>query len=227
MTSIVLLWPALCWSSGTQSQTRQCSCCRAHCFIGFFVFLLDTPLAHVWMLSHFSHVQLFVTPWTIAHQAPLWDSPGKNTGVGCHFLLQGIFLTKGPGSLASPALAGGFFSTSATCGAPRHWHSALQVPGQRLHKCPMSSGLLAVTVLNTQLTHSSHPSCWPSHLPSIWEASPGWDLSLFTAAKGPRIRPVRQQEQGNYLLNPTNVEAGGLTEPAGWISSSEMEEMRF
>ena len=23
----------------------------------------------------------------------LWDSPGKNTGVGCHALLQGIFLT--------------------------------------------------------------------------------------------------------------------------------------
>ena len=24
-----------------------------------------------------------------------WDSPGKNTGAGCHFLLQGIFLTQG------------------------------------------------------------------------------------------------------------------------------------
>ena len=24
-----------------------------------------------------------------------WDSPGKNTAVGCHFLLQGIFLTQG------------------------------------------------------------------------------------------------------------------------------------
>ena len=24
-----------------------------------------------------------------------WDSPGKNTGVGCHFLLQGIFQTQG------------------------------------------------------------------------------------------------------------------------------------
>ena len=41
-----------------------------------------------------SHVQLFPTPWTVAHQAPVvpgilaWDSPGKNTGVGCHFLLQ-------------------------------------------------------------------------------------------------------------------------------------------
>ena len=24
-----------------------------------------------------------------------WDFPGKNAGVGCHFLLQGIFLTQG------------------------------------------------------------------------------------------------------------------------------------
>ena len=24
-----------------------------------------------------------------------WDSPGKNAGVGCHFLLQGTFLTQG------------------------------------------------------------------------------------------------------------------------------------
>ena len=32
------------------------------------------------------------TPWTVAHQSPLsWEFPGKNTGVGCHFLLQRIF----------------------------------------------------------------------------------------------------------------------------------------
>ena len=39
------------------------------------------------------------TPWTIAHQARFlcpWNSPGMNTGVGCHFVLQGIFLTQGP-----------------------------------------------------------------------------------------------------------------------------------
>ena len=29
-----------------------------------------------------------------AHSLP-WDSPDKNTGVGCHSLLQGIFLTQG------------------------------------------------------------------------------------------------------------------------------------
>ena len=28
----------------------------------------------------------------------LWDFPGKNTGVVCHFLLQGIFLTQGSNS---------------------------------------------------------------------------------------------------------------------------------
>ena len=38
----------------------------------------------------------FVSPWTIAHQAPLpWDFSGKNTEVDCHFLLQGLFLTQG------------------------------------------------------------------------------------------------------------------------------------
>ena len=35
-----------------------------------------------------------------------WDSPGKNTGVGCHALLQGIFQTQGLNlHLMSPALA--------------------------------------------------------------------------------------------------------------------------
>ena len=43
-----------------------------------------------------SCVQLFVTPWTVAHQVLCpRNSPGKNTGVGCHSLLQGIFLTQG------------------------------------------------------------------------------------------------------------------------------------
>ena len=48
------------------------------------------------MFSLFSYVQLFVTPWTVAHQAPLsMGLSGKNTGVGCHFLLQGIISTQG------------------------------------------------------------------------------------------------------------------------------------
>ena len=38
----------------------------------------------------------FATPWTVACQPPcLWDFLGKNTEVGCYFLLQEIFLTQG------------------------------------------------------------------------------------------------------------------------------------
>ena len=41
------------------------------------------------LLSHFSHVWLCGTPWTIARQVFCpWDFPGKSTGVGCHALLQ-------------------------------------------------------------------------------------------------------------------------------------------
>ena len=40
-------------------------------------------------------VWLFVTPWTVAMLLFPWDFPGKNTGMGCHFLLQGILLIQG------------------------------------------------------------------------------------------------------------------------------------
>ena len=63
------------------------------------------------VLAHMlSRVQLSAIPWTVAHSLLCpWNSPGKNTGVGCHFLPNpGIK----PTSLASPALAGGFFTTT-------------------------------------------------------------------------------------------------------------------
>ena len=43
-----------------------------------------------------SRVPLFLTPWTIAHQTPHpWNFPGKESTMGCHFLLQGIFPIQG------------------------------------------------------------------------------------------------------------------------------------
>ena len=47
-------------------------------------------------LCVFSRVRLFATSWTVAPQVLLsMRFSDKNTGVGCHFLLQGIFLTQG------------------------------------------------------------------------------------------------------------------------------------
>ena len=47
-------------------------------------------------MTSLSHVLLSVTPWSVAYQdPPPWDFPGKSSGVGCHYPLQGIFLTQG------------------------------------------------------------------------------------------------------------------------------------
>ena len=58
-----------------------------------------------------------------------WDSPGTDIGVGCHALLLGNLPDPGtePVSLTSPAMAGGFFTTNATCEA---WHWPVIFPGQ-------------------------------------------------------------------------------------------------
>ena len=48
------------------------------------------------MLHRLRQVWLFATLWTVAPRLLCpWDSPGKNTGVGCHSLLQEIFPTQG------------------------------------------------------------------------------------------------------------------------------------
>ena len=69
------------------------------------------------MLSHFSHVQLFPTLWTVAHQAPLSLGFSKQD-------YWSRLLCPPPGDLPNPgmelatfmslALADGFFTTSAT-----------------------------------------------------------------------------------------------------------------
>ena len=42
-----------------------------------------------------SHVLLFAIHWLLPTRLLRpWNFPGKSTGVGCHFLLQGIFLTQ-------------------------------------------------------------------------------------------------------------------------------------
>ena len=64
----------------------------------------------------FSRVQLIATSRAVACQAPLSMGFSRNTGAGCHFLLQGIFSTQGsnPYLLPSPALVGRFFTTRIT-----------------------------------------------------------------------------------------------------------------
>ena len=66
---------------------------------GFFTTSATWEALFCLSASLFSRVRLFATLWTVARQAPLSMgrrtsscllSPGKNTGMGCHSLLQGI-----------------------------------------------------------------------------------------------------------------------------------------
>ena len=73
------------------------------------------------MLSYFSYVQLFVTLWTVAQQAPLsMGFPKQEYWSGLLCLPPWYLLNPGtePTSLTSPTLAGRVFTTSATWEAP-------------------------------------------------------------------------------------------------------------
>ena len=69
----------------------------------------------MWVLSHLSHVRLFVTPWTVDHQAPLsMGFSRQEHWSGLPFPSPEDLPDSGikPESLTSPALAGEFFTTN-------------------------------------------------------------------------------------------------------------------
>ena len=71
----------------------------------------------VCMLNHFSHVWLFATLWTVAHQAPLSMRFSRQdcwSGLSCPPAEDLPNWGIRPVSHMSPALAGGFFTTSTT-----------------------------------------------------------------------------------------------------------------
>ena len=85
------------------------------------------------MLSHFSRVRLFATPWTVAHQAPLsTEFCRQEYWSGLPARLQGIFLTQGsnqgllhwqPGSL--PLVPPGKHRTGGQDGEDLYGHHDL------------------------------------------------------------------------------------------------------
>ena len=121
---------ALCWSP---EPAPSLACGR--CPVGVFaervrhmrVSLRSSSCVCVCVRAHtLSCVQRCIPhglqPASLLHP---WDSPGKNTGVGCHGLLQGIFLTKGSNLRLLRLL---------------HWQSGCLSPGK-----PRSSSCMRIT----------------------------------------------------------------------------------
>ena len=150
------------------------------------------------MLNHCNRIQLFATPWTVALQILCpWDSSGKNTGVNCHALLQGIFLTwksysclpvspalqancvpsKSPGKLQSMGSQKVMYNFG-TEQQPRHLIPVAQTPGNpflyllwffilALWLCHISSKIHIHIYKQTQ-TYSLLAKC-PSHQQDIFK----------------------------------------------------------
>ena len=89
-------WQSLIFRGLRLHPSNLCPC---H-FMAFFLVCLCASVFTFLSYSESEVAQLcwlFATPWTVAYQAPpsMEYSPGKNTGVDCHFLPQGIFPTQG------------------------------------------------------------------------------------------------------------------------------------
>ena len=134
-------------------------------------FIREQQLNHIPVCLHaqlLSPVCLFVNLWTAAYQAPVSvDFPGKNTGVGCHFLLSGIFLMQGlnPLSPASRALADRLSTTEPPGKAPIFIFKSLYI--NLMVTTNQKSIIDTHTEERKELKHNSKDSCLP--LKGTWK----------------------------------------------------------
>ena len=113
------------------------------------------------VLSCFSHVQLFVTLWTVVHHTPVsmgFSTQEYQNGLPCpppgDLPDPGIEFV----SLMSPALAGGFFTTSATWEVPI-WSNIeilIETFGRTAQSSPSSSCLNCTEFYSLQITFTQH-----------------------------------------------------------------------
>ena len=119
------------------------------------------------VLSHFSHVRLFATPWTVAHQALLslgFSRQEHWSGLPCP--PPGDLPNPGieAASLMSPALAGGFFTTSAT------WEVLMVYKYPSIVRCSIINIHTTNRATSVAQTVKSLPAMWETRVRSLdWE----------------------------------------------------------
>ena len=114
------------------------------------------------LLSRFSHVWLCAT----CHASPSWDSPGKNTGVGCHFLLQCMKVksesevAQSCPTLAAPWTAAHQAPPSVGFSRQKYW-SGVPLPHEAHLICLLSQGshsCTACTLMSEKVFHMFYPA---------------------------------------------------------------------
>ena len=160
-----------------------------------------------------------------------WDFPGKNTGVGCHFLLQGIFLTQGP----NPSLL--------------HWQAdflPLVLPGKPTFQSVQFSCSGIYDSLRPHRLQRTRPSCpWPT-TGVYWISCPlsGWchltvSSSVVSFSSCPQSFPASGSFQMSQLFTSggQNIGVSASTSvlpvktqdwsPLGWTGWISLQSKRL
>ena len=112
-----------------------------------------------------------------------WDFPGKNAGVGCHFLLQEIFPTRGLNlCLCVSCISGGFFTAEPPAKPSQVWNLVqnfvleAKILGVVIRKC-------RIVIEKYQEQHCRHENC---------QAERGGRLFFFSQAFYFEVRPAEK-----------------------------------
>ena len=150
----------------------------------------------MYLLCCFSCVRLFVTLWTVAHQALLSMGFSRQYWSGLPCPPPGDLPNSGvkPASLTSPALAGRFLTTSTT------WEALKNVI---LSNCPLDVGSIYIFTISMScfLTPAAEEIIKVWSLLIMWEGLPWWlsgkESSCQCRGCGLIPRPGRSPGEGN------------------------------
>ena len=158
-------------------------------------------------------VCLFATLYSLLSP---WDSPGKNTGVGCHFLIQGIFPTQGanPAFLCLLHWQVDFFSPSISSVAQSCMTMCdpmeCNPPGLPVyHQLPEITQLMSIETMML----SNHPNlCHHLHLPPSIFLS----IRLFSNKS---VLHIRRSKYWSFSFNiiPSNEYSGLISFRIDWL----------
>ena len=137
-------------------------------------------------------------PWTVARQASLsMEFPGKNTGVGCHFLLQGVFPTQG--------LNLGLLH----CRQTLHHLSHLNMGTWNVNRCSLCGNSAEIPQQTESRVHEpQQPRFWEFMLILCDEVTLGRSLRLGACFQG-----TRQEQRWTARHPQCHRAAGGGVEP--------------
>ena len=138
-----------------------------------------------------------------------WDFPSKNTGVGCDFLLQGIFLTQG--SMQGLLNLLHWFSSVQSFSCVQHFPTPWTAAGQASLSITSFRSLLKLMSIELVMPSNHLILCHPLLLPSIFP-----NIRVFSNESVLLIRWPKYWSF-SFSIGPSNVYSGLISFRMDWL----------